>query len=281
MENKKNFVWIASYPKSGNTWVRMFLAHYINDAQHADFNLLNNIPIASSRNILDEYAGVNTSDLTPREIEELRPRVYEKISSSSKNNQLIYFKIHDAYHFTNDNLPIVPGKITKGVIYIIRNPLDIVISFAEHMGKTIDNTIELMSKNLKLSSFSHKLGTQISQQLMSWSLHVKSWVDLANLPVKIFRYEDLLDSPGKSFKEIIHFLDIPFEKNSFELTLVNCKFKNLHEKEKKEGFKEKISHTKQFFNRGTSGNWKNILTKDQVEKIKKDHHEIMKRFGYL
>ena len=116
-----NIVWIASYPKSGNTWVRVFLHHLLTpDAGTEGFPDLSNIPIASNRTLIDEHLGLKSSHLTESETQELRPEVYEKISRDTADISMM--KVHDAFGQTEGGKWIFPAKSSLGAIYILRNP---------------------------------------------------------------------------------------------------------------------------------------------------------------
>ena len=114
-------IWLASYPKSGNTWLRAVLSNYRDDGEEpADINELGGGPIASARSPFDDAVGVEASDLTEAEIERYRPRIYRQMAESSQ--ETLFLKVHDAYAYTADGLPLMPKEATAGVIYIVRDP---------------------------------------------------------------------------------------------------------------------------------------------------------------
>ncbi len=111
MDDLKRIVWLASYPKSGNTWFRVFLSNLLNKSdQPADINNLYTTPIASSRELFDEATGLSSSELTSEEIDLLRPHVYEFISRTS--SELQYQKVHDAWQITKSGEPMFSDTIT-------------------------------------------------------------------------------------------------------------------------------------------------------------------------
>ena len=126
-------IWLASYPKSGNTWLRVFLANLRGDLElPVEINEFDFAPIASRRRIFDEETGIEASDLTSYEIDRLRPEVYEQLAA--KADEILFMKVHDAYTTNDRKLPLFPEKATVGTIYIIRNPMDVAISFPHHSG---------------------------------------------------------------------------------------------------------------------------------------------------
>jgi hypothetical protein len=125
-------IWLASYPKSGNTWLRAFLTSFQrNDGQPVDINALAGGPIARARDILDESVGVKASALTHEEVEGYRPAVYRHLAARSSST--VFLKIHDAYTYTEGGVPLVPAEATCGAVYMLRHPFDVAVSFA-HLG---------------------------------------------------------------------------------------------------------------------------------------------------
>ena len=133
-------IWLASYPKSGNTWFRVFLTNLRREEDGpAQINKLNNRFIASARAIFDDEAGIEASDLTPDEIDRLRPEIYTHLAEEAEEG--LFMKGHDAYLSNDQNIRLYPKEATAGAIYIIRNPPDVVISFANHSGRSYDPAI--------------------------------------------------------------------------------------------------------------------------------------------
>ena len=118
--HKKNIIWLASYPKSGNTWFRVFLTNLLSNSDiPANINDLTETSISSSRKIFDEYTGLSSSDLTFSEIDSLRPEVYRM--QSAESDELLFKKVHDKYYLTERGEPLFPTEITRGAIYFIPN----------------------------------------------------------------------------------------------------------------------------------------------------------------
>jgi len=168
--------WLASYPKSGNTWFRSFLFNLQQDGDApADINELSTGSIASARGWLDEVLGFDTAELHPDEVDRLRPAVYRW---ALRNAEVGYHKIHDAYTLTQDGEPLVSREATRGALYIVRNPLDVAPSAANHWHLSLDETIARMGQHDMALARTHKgLPDQVRQKLQSWSQHVLSWVD--------------------------------------------------------------------------------------------------------
>lgn len=277
----KRIVWLASYPKSGNTWFRAFLANLLRNSNvPADINELEGGPIASSRQLFDEATGLSSADLLPDEIEKLRPLVYEYIAQQSED--VVFHKIHDAFTTTSDGKPLVPESATKVVIYFVRNPLDVAVSFAHHSNLGFDVIVKAMNTNeYAFCNKPSKLHMQLTQRLLTWSNHIKSWVDNSNLPIIVIRYEDMKLAPFETFSKAVQFCGLNFNDSQIAEAIAKSDFNELKRQEKEKGFREKSPESESFFRKGKIGSWKEELSAELVEIIIKNHFEMMGRFGYL
>lgn len=294
INHEARLFWLASYPKSGNTWTRSFIAalrsmneeliheNASEESFDIDLNDLRTGVIASGREWIENALGFSLDSLTPNEIDTLRPSAYRYINSVTKNWG--YHKAHDAYSFVGEGAarqPMFPRDVTRGALYIVRNPLDVCISFANHSKCSIDESIAKMNNsNCALCKTEIGQANQVRQRLRSWSGHVRSWQN-ADLPVKIVRYEDMKSKPFETFFEIATFLELPNDKELIEKSLELTRFERLQKKEREFGFREKPVGVQSFFRKGIVGDWKNTLSTQQVDTIVKDHSEVMSNLGYL
>jgi hypothetical protein len=281
VSDSHKIVWLASYPKSGNTWFRIFLSNLLQKKEEpANINELDGGPIASSRQLFDEATGLSSADLIPEEIENLRPEVYRYIASQSE--KLLFHKIHDAYIYTSENKPLVPSEATRCVLYFIRNPLDVAVSFSHHSNIPVSKTIEQMNDDtFAFCSHTDKLHNQLNQKLLSWSNHIQSWVDVSGLPLHIIRYEDMKEKTFDTFKTAIEFIGLQYSDKDIEQAIHFSDFNVVKEQEEKFGFKEKSQNSEHFFRKGIIGSWKNELNPQEVETIVAQHKTMMIRFGYI
>jgi len=281
MGDLQKIVWLASYPKSGNTWFRVFLSNLLSKENHpVDINSLYATPIASNRELFDEATGLSSSDLTQEEIDNLRPGVYEYAAQNS--NEILFQKVHDAWLRTESGEPMFSSKVTKSVVYFVRNPLDVAVSFSNHLSKSLESTVKIMADNdYAFGSTSNRLHLQLRQRLLTWSNHAKSWVDESSLPVIVLRYEDMKTDTFSTFSKVLKFIGIEATDEEIIKAIGYSDIKEMQKQEAEKGFKEKPANATSFFRKGEAGSWRSELSEDLVKKICADHREMMIRFGYL
>jgi hypothetical protein len=275
---KRNIVWIASYPKSGNTWFRAVLNNLVCDSElPKKINELDLSGIASSRTLFDQIAGISSSDLSVDEIEKIRPLVYKQLSDDSE--ETIYLKVHDAWMLNSAGNPLFPEEITKGVIYIIRHPLDVAVSLAHHNAESVEESLKKMNNpSYGLCLGKKRLFNQLPQKMLDWSGHVRSWMVESGLRVHLVRYEDMIDNPYDSFSKSITYLDIQFTNEKLLKAIKNSDFEVLKQQENEEGFFEKPINATNFFRIGTKSDWINHIEKDRAERFLKENEEIFRIF---
>lgn len=270
--------WLASYPKSGNTWLRVLLTNLQNagDAP-ADINTLDT-PIASSRGWLDTVLGFDTGDLDFDEIDRLRPAVY---GWQPKRDIVRFHKVHDAYK-VSDGVAMFGGGTTLGAVYVVRNPLDVAISYAAHTGRSVDRAITYMANpEFAHNAHSDRLATQVRQIYLDWSSHVRSWLDAPDLSVEVLRYEDMHVEPEATLSRVAQFLQLADDPMRVAQAVQNSSFNRLREQESAKGFVERPPGMPAFFREGRTGGWRNTLNDVQIARIIDDHGTMMRRLGYL
>lgn len=278
----KRIVWIASYPKSGNTWFRIFLTNFLRDGDApADINDLAGGPIASARDWFDEAVGYDSGELTFDEIDALRPDVYRYRARTAA--ETLYLKVHDAYTFLPDGRPLFPPEATCAAIYLVRNPLDVVASYAHHVGgNRLDATIrDLADPRMELAAFNATEDNQLRQKLLTWSDHTASWADAAGFPVHVIRYEDLLREPIRTFGDAVRFLGLPDDPARVGKAAHFSRFEEVRRQEQANGFREKLPRSPSFFRKGQAGAWRDELSPEQVERVLSSQQAALRRFGYL
>lgn len=276
-----NIYWLASYPKSGNTWMRILLTNYLRDTDRpADINSLDGVPVANARQVFDDAVGIEASDLTQDEIERYRPFVYDQLSSQTKEK--LFLKVHDAFTYTPYGYPLISKSATAGVLYLVRNPLDVAVSFAHHEAHPIKKMVARMGEaDFCFVTNPTRLHSQLRQRLLTWSGHVSSWLDEPNLPVLVVRYEDMKQDPVAKFTEVIRFCKLDNDPARILKAVEFSRFDRVKQQEQAQGFAEKKAAAGSFFRKGVVGSWREALSPELVEKLIADHREVMIRLGYL
>lgn len=275
-------IWLASYPKSGNTWMRVLLTNYLrNSDTPADINKLDGGPIASARIWFDEWAGVEASSLNDTVIERLRPDVYRCMAGESPDT--LYMKVHDAWGRTDRGETLFPADVTSGVVYVLRNPLDMAKSCAHHWGLDIYKAVENMcNPEFAATRSPGGLSDQLRQRMLSWSGHVRSWLDESGLPVHIVRYEDLRRNTEATFCEVVRFCGLPYDETRVLKAVAFSDFHELQRQEHTNGFRERLAQASgPFFRQGRTDSWRDELPPPLVKRLIEVHAELMRRFGYL
>ena len=274
-------VWLASFPKSGNTWFRIFLAN-LAAGEHgpADINDLNeNGGIASSRQEFEAATLLDAGIVGNEIIEELRREVYAQAAARCSEQRWI--KVHDAYTLTPSNRPMF-GIAGTSVVYLVRDPRDVAVSLAHHQGTTIDQSIRLLNDPRgALCDSRCGLAPQLPQKLLGWSGHVASWLDQTDLPVIVLRYEDSRADPVKSFSAALEFARRIATPEEIARAVRYADFAELQRQEYEKGFAERLSRTAPFFRSGRVGAWREALSAEQIRCIEDAHAATMRRLGYV
>ena len=207
--------WLASYPKSGNTWLRIFLENYIRNADKpVSINSLPSTAIAYRRELMDDQLGMETADLAPHVVNRYRPRFYEAMADLP---EFRYVKTHECCHETDVGEPVFSRQATAGVVLLVRNPLDVAMSLAHFMLLSTDEAIvEMANEQLTLSPETNSLYEILPQLVSSWSHHTVSWLE-SEFRVLTVRYEDLLSKPCKAFADVVRFLKFPEDEARLNL----------------------------------------------------------------
>lgn len=269
-------LWLASYPKSGNTWVRAFLANlFANPEKPVPVNRLPYFVHAD--HVAAHYEAVSRrpfDSLSDADLNTLRPQVQRYIAGAPRT---VFCKTHNALTAV-DGVPTIDPQSTEGAIYVIRNPLDVCVSYADHYGMDLDRASQALCAP---SNRIMRESATVFQYLGSWSDHVRSWVRPPRMRHHLMRYEDMIANPTKAFGKLVAFLGLPKDRDRLKKAVSFSRFDSLKRLEETEGFVERSPHSDRFFRRGQSGGWRGVLGAQQVDRIIAHNGEEMRQFGYL
>ena len=274
-------VWIASFPKSGNTWLRAFLCSYFymnSESDIFDFDLLKNILRFPSSKLYEDIG------VKPKNFEEVAKSwvsVQENINSNKKIN---FLKTHNAFGGLV-NYPFTNKDNTLGAIYLVRDPRDVLVSYSKHLELSINETIELVLEDDHKGWLNEYKKDVIGEIRGSWAQNYNSWKNF-NLTEKIIiKYEDLISDPFNTFSNVIEYLNkltgIDINEKKIKKCIEITDFNKLKNLERKLGFKENYNKKEPFFNIGKSNQWQNTLDKKIISKIEEKFNREMQELKYI
>jgi hypothetical protein len=270
-------VWLASYPKSGNTWLRVFLHNLFRAPDEPyDINRIDKFSVSdSAAGWYRQFDPRPATQLSFEEIAQLRPKVHKLLTGIFPDN--VFVKTHAALVEAHGT-PTITMEQTAGAIYVVRNPLDVAISYADHYGRTLDAAIEeVCRKGLQTATTDR----HVYELIGSWSEHVASWTARPSPALHVMRYEDMLSDPERAFGSVVKFLGLNASRARLLKAIEQSSFKTMQEQEAQKGFEERSDKSKRFFREGRAGQWREVLTAAQIDAVVAAHRQQMARFGYF
>ena len=278
-------IWIASYPKSGNTWLRYFLGnYYFNNKDNFEPEIIKNI----KKFHLDKElikSKFHNQDFIKNPYNVSKYWIESQKKLEIKKGNVVFLKTHNAL-INIENNEFTNSDLTLAIIYVIRDPRDVVVSYSKYRHLDYDKTIEhMIGSKVNIPYVRDAKDASNIEITGSWAFHYNSWKDgISEIPRIIIKYEDLLSNSEKIFTNIIKFLSniMKLEVNYKKIKSSNnlSKFTKLKNFEAKNNFFENNS-SENFFRIGKSGNWKKELNKDQIKKIEDSFKIEMINLGYL
>jgi hypothetical protein len=283
------FIWLASYPKSGNTLVRSLLASYFFSKDGIyNFSLTENIKQFPTIKLFEDL-GIDITN--EKEVIANYIRVQQ---SFNKKESTQFLKTH-SYLFNIENNAFTDLNNTLGVIYIVRDPRNIVTSLANHKALSIDEATDILINSWciegNLSSFNYTERTRLYTG--TWASNYKSWQSFKSQGrYLLIKYEDLINKKEEILLKMLKFI-YRLNKKIFEVDKVKFKnvidstsFERMKALEKEVGFNEskidkKTGKKINFFNLGKKNDWKKMIAPKIKEKIENDFKEEMEELGYL
>jgi hypothetical protein len=281
-------IWLASYPKTGNTWIRLLIANAsIPVAEPVNINEMADCGMASSRSSFDDTVLIDSGLLTHDEIDGLRPRVYAELvrqaAESADLPRVQFVKVHDAYTLNSAGEPLLGGERgADGAIVIVRDPRGVAPSLANHLDRSIDDAITFMNDDdAALVKKTDRQRFQLRQKLCGWSKHVSTWLDQKDITVHLIRYEDLRKDTARTLRRALLFAGLSATEDDISRAVAFSDFAQLQHQEQRSGFVGAPQRKgAKFFRRGEAGSWRDEMTREQVARIESHHGQMMRRLGY-
>ena len=265
--------WIASYPKSGNTWLRSLLSSYLYSKDGIfDQSLLSKI------GQFPEKKYFNNFDYDPEIVTDTSKFWIKAQEKINKDKTLKFFKTHNILGAINGN-NFTNTQNTMGCIYIVRDPRNVITSLKNHYEMVNDEALRFMLNEKKfIYDYNNKNDYSDFQFISSWEKNYTSWTNQKIFPIKFIKYENLNEETFGVLKGIIEFINkITNNKNTFDLkkaknAIQSCSFEKLKNIEKTDGFSESVlskNNPKKlpFFYLGPKNDWKNLFDKDYQKKL--------------
>ena len=275
-------IWIASYPKSGNTLIRSLLYSLLVSADgELDLSKLSFIPNYNQFRFFEKL--INEEDRF--NVKAISDNWQKSQKNMITKGKIKLFKTHNSNCIINQN-HFASEDTTAGVIYIVRDPRDVLLSSARHF--SLDQNLMkkyMFDKNAKLMPRAN-LKHEVVTILGSWSDNYKSWINSKNC--LLIKYEDIVNNKKKVILDLIkylsNFLKLEISQNKINKVIESTSFENMKKQEEMGLFQENVFDKKEkikFFNKGVSKNWVENLNKDIQIEIEKEFNEEMKYLGYL
>ena len=273
------FTWLASYPKSGNTWFRALMTAYDSNLEDVDINRLGARHGAADQ-LFERYMACDGSLLTEEETFIARRAIYLHLAATS--SAATPRKVHDA------NLPLARGELlfpveaTAAVIHIVRHPFDVAVSYAYHLGLApdFDSCIDNMcNPDFLIGGLAH---SQMPQVQSDWSSHTLSWLDMPCANRITLRYEDMLADTEAMFARALRVMFPGVEPDPARLRRAAeaTRFDKLKAQEAVASFRERPEKSEAFFRSGKAGGWQDYLTPAQCARLAAALAPAMQRLGY-
>ena len=263
MQDLRRIIWLASFPKSGNTWTRSFLAHYFMPPGEApDINNLRKFTTADVRqDFFDRAAGRPYQGETIEDWLAVRRKALRLIALSKPGHHFV------KTHCRIDRIAgedLIPPEVTAAAIYILRNPFDLALSYGRHLGLSIED----VTKNMAFDGAMNVTPSKIFEVIGRWDAHIESWTTAPGLPRHVMRYEDMTADPERAFRGLLGFLRAPVQDGKLRRAIRATSFKELRKQEERHGFIERPPQMERFFARGEAGAWREEMTPAQVAAIR-------------
>ena len=279
--------WIASYPKSGNTWLRSLLcAYYYSSDGNFNQKLLKNISQFPQKHHFANF------DYNPKIVTDTSRFWIKAQNEINRDSKLKFFKTHNILGAINNN-NFTNKENSIGGIYLVRDPRNIITSLQNHFELNKDEALKFMLSEKKyLYDYNQANDFSDFQFISSWEKNYKSWTKQDIFPIKVIKYEELMNNTFETFKEIIIFIEkiTKIEKIFIESKAKNSiqstSFNKMKKIEQSKGFNESVLSKNQskkipFFHLGPKNDWKKILNEDFIKNATLKFKPLLTELNYI
>jgi len=277
MEQLMNkLIWIASYPRSGNTFIRALLAAY----QFSDKFTINHLgqnSYGEHNDLLWQMVTMLPADVRSFQMEwRYRPQYFDLLRTYKAAGGIKMVKTHTANVDIN-GIPAFHFKPEDRIIFVVRHPGDVAISLSKYANLSIDQTIDSMIEPGACVPATKHTRAEFRS---SWALNTKSWLGETSLPMLAVHYRNLVNNTESELIRMLEFLEIDISSDRIESTLAMTKFDVLADQESRWGFSENLNPVVPFFRLGKSDQWQDILSADQIQKLSSGNDELMDQLNF-
>lgn len=274
MKSDQGIIWLASYPKSGNTWLRVLLSAYLY-GEWRDFGSLrvgfSDIP----RWAYQAVSPLSFGELTLPDELMIRPAALAHVVAAREGTSPVFLKTHFANVIVNDQR-VIPVSMTRGAFYVVRDPRAVVPSYANHFDISHEEAVKALAEERRYivrEGHPHHF-------VSSWSLHTHSWLSEDKFPVVLIKYERLQEDPHGVLRGVLRRLNFEIDEGKIERAVETTEFSKLKALEEAEGFHESISG-RTFFRDGGRTHWQDALSPELADQVVSDHWRMMHELGYI
>lgn len=269
-------LWLASYPKSGNTWVRIFLENLFRDAAApVSINELNVVGFGDAHiPLYERIGGRPVAGLDDSAIHALREPLQRFLAGRRETSIAKTHNLLGEY----EGRPLIHLEHSMGAIYIARNVFDVTVSLARHYNLSIEDAVEAINSPRMRTPTT---GAAVFQVLGRWCDHYRSWTGVDGFEPLVLRYEDMKAKPMKAFDRVVRFLKLPANPGRVAKAIKFSSFDEVSRQERAGGFRERVRDDQMFFHSGRVGGWRQHLTTEQVGRLIDVHGEVLTELGYL
>lgn len=282
-DDHPSVVWLASYPKSGSTWVRAILS-----ALRVGDDLFSLDVLTSGSQPFSLAGAIPLLALDPRWLSRTEgERLRSDLVCQTTTPGPLFRKTHERFRTQptgweegSEGPEPFPSRASRAAIHLVRDPRDVAVSLTHHFGLTLDEAVDRMAADEATRADPGRMVTE--QPWGTWSTHARSWAqENVPFPVHRIRYEDLHAHPVEALHPALTAVGLEVDLASLAAAVERVSLDRLQRAELAQEFRERHPHSAApFFRRGQVGGWRTDLPARLVRAVEADHHEVMAELGY-